>query len=316
MLSKDGKLLYAVTGSPRADDKMRIWDLATGALKHTLAETRSINHLAMSPDGTRFLAVAGNGKIVMWDAKTNTPLKTFSANKEAISAAAWAQDGKRFVTGSEDKHVRLWHADSGEMLWDSAGHAGPIRGIAFMPGDQQILSGDERGRILLWDVAKGTSTGFPEIENRLHSLQFVMPLADGKRILVCSDQVGIWDLATQKEVVRFDGHKFGSLCADISPDGKYVITGAYDWRARLFDAKTGKLIENVPSHDGFVWVVKFAPDSRTFFSAAGGVDNGKNTFALPAGADLRVYVWRFDPDAPIAVDVYDAPGVKLAVPSK
>ena len=301
MLSKDAKLLYASTGWPLADHMIRVWDIATGKLVNSLADDPdNSDQLVLSPDGTRFLARCGKGKrIVMWDAKTNTPLKTFSANKESISAIAWANDGKRFVTGSEDKHVRLWDVDSGENLWDGVGHVDLTKGAAFLPGDKQILSADQSGKILLWDVATGKSTGFPEFEKRVLSVNFAMPLPDGKRILVGTDQFGIWDLQTSKKLVRLRWHRFGTIHADISPDGKYVVTGAYDGVARLFDARTGRLIQELRQHDGYVWVVKFALDSRTFFSAAGGTGDRQGAFAMQPGDDRRVHVWRIEADSSV-----------------
>ena len=156
MLSNDGKLLYASTAWPIGDKRIRVqMGLPSGELRDSLAgHPVNVNTLALSPDGNRFLSGGKDGRVVMWDAKTNTPLKSFlfSARRRSASSPGM-QDGKSFVACSPDKHVRLVNVDSGETVWDGIGHVAADQGAAFLPGDRQIPTGDEKGKILLWDVA-------------------------------------------------------------------------------------------------------------------------------------------------------------------
>lgn len=54
-----------------------------------------------------------------------------------------------------------------------------------------------------------------------------------------------------------------------SPDGDAVATGHFDERVRLWDAKTGKLLNILTGHTYLVWDVAYSPDGRTLASATG-----------------------------------------------
>jgi WD40 repeat protein len=95
-------------------------------------------------------------------------------------------------------------------------------------------------------------------------------------------------------------------CA-ISPDFNYVATGSRDTSAKLWDAKTGKLIRTIlgekddvvsqPKHYGYVWSVAFSSDSR--FLATGGYDGFVRIWDIQNGAQLLVHNLR-SPGSPLA----------------
>jgi WD40 repeat protein len=59
---------------------------------------------------------------------------------------------------------------------------------------------------------------------------------DSKRALSASyDQsLRLWDVATGKEIRRFDGHTNWVTSVDYSPDGRFALTGSSDKTMRLW----------------------------------------------------------------------------------
>jgi WD40 repeat protein len=74
--------------------------------------------------------------------------------------------------------------------------------------------------------------------------------ADSKWIVTGGDDktARLWDLATGKEVRRFQGHTLWVWSVALSKDGKWLVTGGKDETARLWQVSSGKEIRSFPEH--------------------------------------------------------------------
>jgi WD40 repeat protein len=54
-----------------------------------------------------------------------------------------------------------------------------------------------------------------------------------------------------------------------SPDGTRIVTGSWDWTARVWDARTGSLQRELKGHTGTVWSVAFSPDGTRIVTGSG-----------------------------------------------
>jgi WD40 repeat protein len=114
-----------------------------------------------------------------------------------------------------------------------------------------------------------------------------------ERVLLaaCADRrVGVWNLDDQETTVKnltavpgvlACSHDAGWVrCLDVSPDGKWVVTGGSDRRLKLWPFAGGKPADkptqDVEAHGGWVEAVAFSPDGR---------------LVLTGGADKTVKVW-------------------------
>jgi WD40 repeat protein len=294
-VTKDDKLLYSSTGWPDADKRIRVWDLAAGKPLHTLADHDSgINQLVPSPNGTQFLSCGLDGQVLLWDIESNEPIRTFKVTKKSVANAAWTPDGTKFVTVASDKTVRLWDAATGKSIWDGNEHEKDCRSIAFVQGGKKILVGDHASRIRIWDVATGSSSVWLEMPDSEGWIHCLAATPDGRRVVVCTQHVRLYDVETSRELMEYKGNELGVLTAAISPNAKYLVTGSYDYKFRLHELDSGKLLQTLPHQGGFCWAAAFAPGGQTFFTGAGGANLGKGKYGLPPTADLAIHVWRLD----------------------
>ena len=90
-LQPGGRLL--ATGGD--DHVVRIWDVETGRLVHTLSGHEDwIRDAEFSPDGS-ILATAGNDRrVLLWDAHTGQQLAALTRQKEAIASLVYRPDGR------------------------------------------------------------------------------------------------------------------------------------------------------------------------------------------------------------------------------
>ncbi|HKB02746.1 MAG TPA: WD40 repeat domain-containing protein, partial [Gemmataceae bacterium] len=76
-------------------------------------------------------------------------------------------------------------------------------------------------------------------------------------------EVGLWDLASGKEVRRFEGSTTAASCVAVSADGKYLAAAGWgDCAAGIWELETGRRVGPAGGHTDDVNVVLFAPGGQ------------------------------------------------------
>jgi len=78
--------------------------------------SRYPNGVRYSPDGSKFVSVGADSKVVLYDGSTGAVLKESgsdapNAHKGAIYAVSWSPDSKSLLTASADKTAKIWNAE-------------------------------------------------------------------------------------------------------------------------------------------------------------------------------------------------------------
>ena len=101
-----------------AQNRVWLWDAATGALVRTFYHTAAVNSVAFSPDGSKVRTGSGYWKVIEWSTATGAPIHAFSTG--SLDAVAFSPDGSKVLTTSDDdKTFKLWTV----KLWGH-GHGG------------------------------------------------------------------------------------------------------------------------------------------------------------------------------------------------
>ena len=111
----------------------------------------------------------------------------------------------------------------------------------------------------------------------------------------------IWDAATRQRI-----HEHGRLWVwyiAFSPDGMMIATGGgEDFAVKLWDARTGRLLQTLMGHSGAVMDVNFSPDGTRLASGSEDqtvklwdVASGEEVLTL-RGHDRIVHAVQFSPD--------------------
>lgn len=292
--SPNGRLL----ASGSYDRTIKLWDPATGALKHTLeGHSGGVVSVAFSPNGQLIASGSCDETIKIWDSNIGTLRYTIDGQSgksylelsktateipaesrsglHSINSVAFSRNGKLLASGVTDGSVKLWDPATGALeriLQDSMSRTESylhcIHVITFSPDGRLLAAGSRDETIKLWDPV----TGVLKQTVKLGAQGVPSGIAfspDGRLLASC--HVGssntLWDPVTG-ELESTLGLCEHSVC--FSPDGQLLASGG-DNSIELWDPNTCALKYTLERHSGWVVSVTFSPDGRLL--ASGAYDN-------------------------------------------
>jgi WD40 repeat protein len=241
-----------------------------------------VQRAAFSPDGSRIVTASLDGSARIWNAATGEQVSVLRAGQLGIESAVYSSDGRRIVTASVDGTVRIWDATAGTQITVLHVSGGTVLSAAFSPDGSRIVAASAGGTASIWNVATADKIAVltePEGAVGVSSAAFS---TDGTRIVTASDQMHhvsdkwinghtarIWDARTAKEIATLP-HPASVLSAAFSPDGRRVVTAAWDGTARIWDVATAQEIATLQAgaSRSKIASAEFSPDGTRIVTAS------------------------------------------------
>ena len=243
--SPDGKRIVA---GDRGGETV-VWDVASGrVLVHIQDVTQlQVAAVAFSPDGKQFVTLSRTptmSRITWWDSGTGKPVKVLNGGPAMEYRAAFSPKGDQLVSGGRS-HLELWNTAKGKnRVVKVPALKNTVNSIAFTRDGKQIALG-HHAEIVLVAAATGKQTRKIPV-SKLHA-RFLTGLAFGPRGRVLAagacnrrgkpSRVTLWDTGTGRRLHTFRGHLDNVRCAAISPDGRWLATGAASRNLKLWDVR-------------------------------------------------------------------------------
>ncbi|MBN1270632.1 MAG: WD40 repeat domain-containing protein [Candidatus Aminicenantes bacterium] len=271
-----------IVSSLKNDNKLMVWEAASGELFKTLEEPTGDTHrLAFSPNG-QFLATAGSGvKVVrVWDLTTGKLIKELKGYTDTIWDVDFAPNGSKILTTGEN--VSIWDFPSGKKTLTFRKHGCTVKCATFFPDGSRVASGSfdfGKASVMIWEVKGGkVLSTFNSEEDQFSAISVT---ADGKYLAASGAQTSaypiyIWDVNNEEKIKLLVGHTSLINSISISADGRYLVSGGYDCTVRLWDVKRGHELLQLPEINHPVFSVIFSSDGK---------------WIITAGSDNKVKLW-------------------------
>ena len=249
---------------------------------------RSVEAAELSADGRYVVSGAKFGYSVMLWRAADGFLLWEKEHESEVECVMFSPDGQRIATGGEDYYLRIWDTESGEEI-AKVEHASGIDGINWSHDGEIIATGDEEGNLSLWDAGSYRLLRKKQVGSTINSVQFT---PDDEKILVGGnmqrkDENGrnvtydgfakLLDASTLETLTEYDGPEGSVKSVRMSNNEKYVATGDFDRKARLFDLETGELLHTFYEPEK-IEAVAFTPDNA--YLLTGGHDNQINFYRM------------------------------------
>ena len=196
-----------------------------------------------------------------------TPIQQWRHVEDGAYAADISNDGTLSVVSGVDNGINVWRIGESEPLyhWGHQGEGNNLVMSVHISADKRYVVTADREAFALWSMETGEPEGFWRIDEA--SIRDVAVANNGQGILVArsSGKVMYFEPRTSRRL-EFLGHQEKVNSIDISPNGKFALTGGNDYIAYLWSTETGQIIHTF-THPTRVTKVSLDDEGRYAFTA-------------------------------------------------
>ena len=141
--SPDGRHLVTTTWERIRAGKIKVWEVATGALVAQLEGHRmdvgvgDVLDMVFSPDGSLLATAAADRRVILWDVASWKQKAVLFGHAGPIADLSFSPDGSRLASAGFDDVVRLWDLATSQEVFSLDGTL-----AEFAPGDFLLVTAE------------------------------------------------------------------------------------------------------------------------------------------------------------------------------
>ncbi|OLP17549.1 hypothetical protein BST81_14560 [Leptolyngbya sp. 'hensonii'] len=202
-----------------------------------LKQSATIAVVAFSPD-SRSLAIAlRNGRVVLWDQKTQNK-QVFEAHRERITSLSFTPDGTKLVTTSADKTASLWNLPNltrNPQPLIRLHHPDQVTGSSISPDGKLLATSSSDRKVRIWSMA-GTPL---QVLTYPSPIRWVSFSGDGRYLAMVVDgspQIWDWNIGKPLQILKTEG---SVNRVSFSPTRPVLVSTAFDGSINLWTQDPG-----------------------------------------------------------------------------
>ncbi len=270
VFSPDGKRLAVTGGSPGRFGEVQIWDLEKKKLDLSIQVGFDTIYGASWSHNGRWVAFGcPDNTVRMIDAKTGKQLLQQGAHNDWVLDTVFSSDDSHLISVSRDMTAKLTEVSTGRFVDNITSITpGALKGglisVDIRPGiknpkDDQIVVGGSDGVPQIFRIHRTKERrigdnynlirAFEKMPGRIYGVAFS---PDGKRFVAGSSydrppkvRLGmgrVYNVEDGKIICQLE-QESAIYGVAFSPDGKHVATVGFDGKVRVFDAQSGKRLQ-------------------------------------------------------------------------
>jgi WD40 repeat protein len=256
------------------DGTVCIWDLDTGAVRHTFAtDAKTLRCVAFHPDGHGVVAGAQNGRLLRWDLDTRTALPPLKGHERALDDVVFSADGRRCVTASIDNRAIVWNVETGEPE-HVLSHPDWVYAVSLTADGCQLATSCRDQHIRIWDSGSGAQLADIPLPHApaaaiLHSWPVAYDPSGAELAAGGPDGIiYLFDARTHELLQELHGHTARVRSLAFHPRQPILASTSDDITVRLWDVARGRLLATLLGHAMSALGVAFAGDGYHLASAS------------------------------------------------
>ncbi|KDP33313.1 hypothetical protein JCGZ_12862 [Jatropha curcas] len=222
---------------------------------------------------------------VLFDRPSGQIVSTLSGHSKKVTSVKFVAEGDLFLTGSADKTVRVWQGSEDgnyECRHILKDHTAEVQAVTVHATNRYFVTASLDNTWCFYDLSSGlclkqvddtskSDTSKPEgyTSAAFHPDGLILGTGTSEAV------VKIWDVKSQANVARFDGHEGAVTAISFSENGYFLATAARD-SVKLWDLRKLKNFRTLNLYDSDT------PTNSVEFDHSG-------CYLGVAGSDIRIY---------------------------
>jgi WD40 repeat protein len=237
----DGKAVHLF-----GDGVFRSIDAATGKelRRLDLAGIGQVVDARFGPRGDVLAVGQSGGTVLLFDLNTGAEMRRLKSKDGRSPVVAFSPDGKTLALASRSRTVELFDAATGAARFELETPINNVHLLNFSPDGKKLLTvGFLEKTVILWDLTTRKELSRLDGEVVDYSPRGSAFSPDGKLVALGGGwtEVGLFEVATGKEVRRLPTWPTHYLGLAFSPDGRTLLVGSGGGAISQWDVETGKL---------------------------------------------------------------------------